>query len=287
MTTGVVLMAYGTPRAPDEIEAYYTDIRRGRPPTRRAARRPHPPLRGDRRPVAARRDHRGPARRPAGGARRAPAGRFVVARRPQARRPDDRGRRGDAGGRRASSAIVGLVLAPHFSALSVGEYLGRAAAAARDAGAAVRRHRELGGRAGVRRLPRRPGPPLRSTACRRTRKVLFTAHSLPRRDPRRRRPLPRRAARDRRRRRRTPSGWRRGRSGRSAWQSAGRTPEPWIGPDVLAVIDELAAVGARRRAAGLPVRLRRRPPRGALRPRHRGPPARRARTAWRSGARRR
>ena len=25
------------------------------------------------------------------------------------------------------------------------------------------------------------------------------------------------------------------------WQSAGRTPEPWLGPDVLAVIDDLAA----------------------------------------------
>ena len=30
---GVVLMAYGTPRSPEEIEPYYTDIRRGRPPT--------------------------------------------------------------------------------------------------------------------------------------------------------------------------------------------------------------------------------------------------------------
>src|SRR5262249_33554700 len=28
-----------------------------------------------------------------------------------------------------------------------------------------------------------------------------------------------------------------------AWQSAGRTPEPWRGPDVLAVIDELADTG--------------------------------------------
>jgi ferrochelatase len=27
------------------------------------------------------------------------------------------------------------------------------------------------------------------------------------------------------------------------WQSAGRTPEPWLGPDILAVIDELAAEG--------------------------------------------
>ena len=29
----VVLMAYGTPRSREEIEPYYTDIRRGRPPT--------------------------------------------------------------------------------------------------------------------------------------------------------------------------------------------------------------------------------------------------------------
>ncbi len=33
MTTGVLVMAYGTPSAPDEIEAYYTDVRRGRPPS--------------------------------------------------------------------------------------------------------------------------------------------------------------------------------------------------------------------------------------------------------------
>ena len=46
-----------------------------------------------------------------------------------------------------------------------------------------------------------------------------------------------------------PPGWRRGRRGRLAWQSAGRTPEPWLGPDVLAVIDDLAArEGADRRA---------------------------------------
>ena len=27
-----------------------------------------------------------------------------------------------------------------------------------------------------------------------------------------------------------------------AWQSAGRTPEPWIGPDIGEVLDEVAAV---------------------------------------------
>ena len=31
--TAVLLMAYGTPRTPAEIEPYYTDIRRGRAPT--------------------------------------------------------------------------------------------------------------------------------------------------------------------------------------------------------------------------------------------------------------
>jgi len=36
------------------------------------------------------------------------------------------------------------------------------------------------------------------------------------------------------------SGW------RFAWQSAGSTAEPWIGPDILAVLDTLAAEGVRR-----------------------------------------
>src|ERR1044072_3069262 len=32
-STGVVVMAYGTPASPDDVEAYYTHVRRGRPPT--------------------------------------------------------------------------------------------------------------------------------------------------------------------------------------------------------------------------------------------------------------
>ena len=35
---GVLVMAYGTPTGPDDVEAYYTHIRRGRPPTAGAAR---------------------------------------------------------------------------------------------------------------------------------------------------------------------------------------------------------------------------------------------------------
>ena len=33
MTAGVVVMAYGSPRRQEDIAAYYTDIRRGRPPS--------------------------------------------------------------------------------------------------------------------------------------------------------------------------------------------------------------------------------------------------------------
>ncbi|MHB1912636.1 MAG: ferrochelatase, partial [Acidimicrobiales bacterium] len=33
MTTGVLLMSYGSPEGEGEVEAYYTHIRRGRPPT--------------------------------------------------------------------------------------------------------------------------------------------------------------------------------------------------------------------------------------------------------------
>jgi ferrochelatase len=32
VTTGVLIMAHGTPASPDEIAAFYTRIRRGRPP---------------------------------------------------------------------------------------------------------------------------------------------------------------------------------------------------------------------------------------------------------------
>ena len=33
MTVGVLVMAYGSPASADDVEAYYTHIRRGRPPT--------------------------------------------------------------------------------------------------------------------------------------------------------------------------------------------------------------------------------------------------------------
>jgi len=70
-------------------------------------------------------------------------------------------------------------------------------------------------------------------------KVLFTAHSLPQRiidagDPY---PDELRATAEAVAEAAGLSRWS---NWAIAWQSAGRTPEPWLGPDILAVIDDLA-----------------------------------------------
>jgi protoporphyrin/coproporphyrin ferrochelatase len=134
--------------------------------------------------------------------------------------------------------VVALVLAPHYSALSVGEYLSRvdAAAAPRDVRVLGIQHWHLEP-AYVEFLRRAVQDELGRLPPRT--KVLFTAHSLPERILQSGDPYPDEL-------RATAqavavevglapwAGW------SVAWQSAGRTPEPWLGPDVLAVIQELA-----------------------------------------------
>jgi ferrochelatase len=136
--------------------------------------------------------------------------------------------------------VVGLVLAPHYSRGSVGEYHTRAAATATSYGLpytpvdswhalpAWRDAQAERVRAALAALPART-------------KVLFTAHSLPERvldsDPypdqlrASAAAIAERVGLDR------WSGW------ALAWQSAGRTPEPWRGPDVTQVIRDLGATG--------------------------------------------
>jgi ferrochelatase len=135
--------------------------------------------------------------------------------------------------------IVGLVLAPHYSSYSIGQYLGRVRAAAEPHGIEV---------VGVDSWATEPAYIAFLAADLRARlaamptdtKVLFTAHSLPQRIIDAGDPYPNEL-------RATAqavaaevglaewSQW------AIAWQSAGRTPEPWLGPDILQVIDELAA----------------------------------------------
>ena len=134
--------------------------------------------------------------------------------------------------------IAGLVLAPHYSVLSIGEYLGRARAAAGSAGlpfAGIESWATeptyvsfLAAEVG-RRLDRMPP----------NTKVVFTAHSLPQRILANGDPYP-----DEVRATAAAVGATLGLAPWAqwsvAWQSAGRTPEPWLVPDILTVIDELA-----------------------------------------------
>ena len=236
-TTAVLLMAYGTPRHPEEIEAYYTDIRRGRPPT--------PEALAD---LVARYDAIGGI---------SPLAQLTEAQRdalqaalderaPDTYRVDLGLKHADPKIEEATEAlladgverIVGLVLAPHYSSYSIGQYLGRARAVAEPAGVPV---------GGVDSWATEPAfidfisadLERRLEAVPTGSRVLFTAHSLPQRIIDGGDPYPDElratavAVAER-------LGLEEGRDWSIAWQSAGRTPEPWIGPDILEVIDSLA-----------------------------------------------
>ncbi len=249
MTTarvGVVVMAYGTPATPDAIEPYYTHIRRGRPPTpeqladltaRYEAIGGTSPLaertEGQRAAIARRLDEVEP-------------GRYVVRLGQKHAAPfiEDGVAALTADG---VVGIVGVVLAPHWSKASIGQYDERAAEAAAAASLPY---------VGVERWGDLPAFVEHQAASLRevlgamppATKVVFTAHSLPERalegDPY---PdeLHSSAAAIAARAGLNPWGdW------GLAWQSAGRTPEPWRGPDILTVIADLAETG---RAEGLVV----------------------------------
>jgi ferrochelatase len=237
MTVGVVLMAYGTPRTPDDIEAYYTDIRRGRPPsaaqladlTRRYA------AIGGTSPLAQRTESQRAALQTELDRRAAGQFRVELGYKHAAPSIEAAVEALSAGG---IERLVGLALAPHYSALSVGEYLERAAAAAETVGLPF---------AGIQSWATEPalvaflGDQVRRqlAGMPSNTKVLFTAHSLPARILADGDPYPAEV-------RSTAAtvgdaiGLAPWAQWSVAWQSAGRTPEPWIGPDILTVIDELA-----------------------------------------------
>jgi ferrochelatase len=254
-STGVLVMAYGTASGPDDIERYYTDIRGGRTPAPEHLEQ----LRG----------------RYAAIGNRFPLLETTAA---QANGIVDRlntdggdtfhaylGMKhssptiADAVERMASDGVdraIGIVMAPHWSGMSVGTYVDRAEAAIRERGL----HLPV---TFVRSFHDHPmyiawvADRLRTTldtlddAAREMVTVLFTAHSLPTRT------LP-----DGSQRCKTcdcePSC--RYRDGlqetgdlvskevglddhRIAWQSVGRTADPWWGPGIDEVIPELAAEG--------------------------------------------
>jgi ferrochelatase len=246
--TGILLMAYGTPGSRDEIESYYTHIRHGRAPT--------PELLAE---LVERYDAIGGSplaeitaaqiQGVAAELERRDAGEFVVAAGFKHSAPFVEDGVSELNERGVDRAI-GLVLAPHYSAYSVGEYAERAQTAAEQLGGPklsfvqswhlTEDYLSFLAAAVEKALDELP-PAARPEA-----EVVFTAHSLPERliigtgDPYPSQLLETAQAVAER------VGLKRF---STAWQSAGRTPDPWIGPDIL---DHMATT-AERGATGIVV----------------------------------
>ena len=235
--TAVLLMAYGTPRSTQEILPYYTDIRRGRAPTEEqlADLVARYDAIGGISPLAARTEAQRDALQRALDVLK--PGQFHVQLDLKHAAPmvetavDDLAQQG-------FTKIVALVLAPHFSSYSIGQYVGRATEAAKPHGIEV---------VGINSWATEPAfvdfiaadMKQKLTSMPARTRVLFTAHSLPQRiidggDPY---PTELHATA-------TAVAKQLGLVEHSdwdiAWQSAGRTPEPWIGPDILLAIDDIA-----------------------------------------------
>jgi ferrochelatase len=219
---GLLAMAYGTPADRDDVERYYTDIRRGRPPAPEQLAE-----------LTARYDAIGGT---------FPLREITAAQVDGLRR--ELGWVVELGQKHAAPTIedgvaalaaqgvthaVGLVLAPHYSAVSIGAYAARAAGVAtvpswhllpaylEFLAAAVAEERE--------------GLP--------DAEVVFTAHSIPLSVASDGDPYPDQV--------RATAEAVAAYAGLDRWsiayQSAGRTPEPWLGPDVLEVIRARAEAG--------------------------------------------
>ena len=236
--TAVLLMAYGTPRTPAEIEPYYTDIRRGRAPTpeQLADLVARYDAIGGISPLAARTETQRDALQSALNAIAPDTYEVVLGLKHAA--PMIETAVNDLAAR-GFRHIIGLVLAPHYSSFSIGQYMDRTRAAAEPHGITVT---SIDSWATEPAFIEFLAADLRTrlSAMPENTKVLFTAHSLPQRIIDAGDPYPN-ELRSTAEAVATAAGLDSWSSWSIAWQSAGRTPEPWIGPDILAVIDDLAA----------------------------------------------
>jgi protoporphyrin/coproporphyrin ferrochelatase len=233
----LLVMAYGTPRSLDEVKDYYTDIRGGRPPPPdrlqelieryRAIGGTSPLLKITRAQAE-------------GLSRRVGLPAFIGFKHARPFIPDAV----KAMIAEVVTRAVGLVLAPHYSAMSVGDYERRARRGAEEAGWTGELdmikswHLEPGY---IELLADRVRDSLASLPeeSRAGTVTVFTAHSLPERIVSANDPYPEQlretaaAVAERAR----LEHW------EVAWQSAGRTGDRWLGPDILEVIEDLAGRG--------------------------------------------
>jgi len=247
---GVLCMSYGTARGLDDVERYYTHIRGGRAPSPELLEE----LKGRYRAIGGRSPLIEITEAQVGGLERE----LNEAERLEG---GDRTFRAYHGMKHQTPYIedvvrtmadddvreaLGLVLAPHYARMSVGAYIERAGKAAADAGVAMAfvehwhdapgflRFLVLRVSDAIARLPEEE----RSRAP-----VIFSAHSLPARIEGEGDPYPRQLEESAElvaRELGLPAD-----RVRVAWQSAGRTGEPWLGPDLTEVLGEISVEGHR------------------------------------------
>ena len=231
--TGVLLMAYGTPRNVDEVEAFYTDIRGGRAPTPELLAN----LRGRYEAVGGSTPLLDISRRQAEALEAALGPDFRVSLGMRHWQPyirDAVAAMSEAGIRRA----VALALAPHYSALSVGAYM----QAAEDAGGEIAFQQVRSWHLQPAYLEAVADRVRAASAGYEPEVVVFTAHSLPKRILESGDPYPDqlRETAEALASRLALRRW------RLSYQSAGATGDAWLGPDILETIDQLAGDGVRR-----------------------------------------
>lgn len=229
---GVLVMSYGTPESMDQIEAYYTHIRRGHAPTPEQLehlRKRYEAI-GGIFPLRENTNRQAQALQETIN-RLYPDDQFVCYQGMKHARPfiEDGVRQMAADGIREA---VGVVLAPHYSIMSVGDYIKRARETAQECGLAMKfvksyhLHPKL-----IAALSARVEAALQRFADvgKSGVRVIFTAHSLPARILEMNDPYPDQLmATSKAIAERTGlAQW------QFAWQSAGQTATPWLGPDIL------------------------------------------------------
>lgn len=235
---GLLVMGYGTPQGPEDVERYYTDVRGGRPPSPEALEelKARYEAIGNEFPLARITNQQAYDLEAVLRERGIEARAFVGMKHSPPFIPDALEQVRAAGLRR----VLGIVMAPHYSRLSVGDYVERARAAAEGLDPEFIeswwRHPAfldvLAARVRA-ALDLLPGEE-RERAL-----VIFTAHSLPARIAEEGDPYPdevRGTAEAITARLELPVST-------IAWQSAGRTGEPWLGPSLEETIAEAAAKG--------------------------------------------
>jgi ferrochelatase len=238
--TGVLVMAHGTPSSPEGIEAFYTRIRRGSPPT--------PELLEDltRRYLAiggvsplTERTAAQVAGLRAALEREAP-GEFDV-RYGSKFEPPLLEEAAEAFRDEGFTKVVGIVLAPHSSSMSTEQYMSRARAVLGEDVEFIAIGAWYGAPGFLDFITQRVNDALATIPEERraTTEVIFSAHSLPQRvieqgDT---------YAEQLQESAEITAAKANLTSFDVAWQSAGRTPDPWLGPDILVALREKRAQG--------------------------------------------